>query len=113
MQLNYPPNDLLPDAESPFIAYYDSNSNAWIRLAYATSGQVAEADGEVNGLTQQLSLFTVLVKVPANPYEVPVNLPGVSSVDWRLIVGIVGGALLALGLVLFYRRRRKRLATGS
>jgi LPXTG-motif cell wall-anchored protein len=43
---------------------------------------------------------------------VPVNLPGISSVDWRLIVGIVGGALLALGLILFYRRR-KRLTTGT
>jgi len=96
-----------------FIAYYDAESNAWIRLAYATTGQVAEDVSAVNGLTQQLSLFTVLAKAPANPYQVPVNLPGISSVDWRLIVGIVGGVLLALGLVLFYRRRRKRLTTGT
>ena len=88
----------------------------WYKLDYAATGVVAEAGneiGKVDGLTQHLSAFAVIAELPTNPYQIPVNLPGISSVDWRLIVGIVGGALLALGLILFYRRRRKRLTTGT
>ncbi|MFC2024186.1 hypothetical protein ACFLTJ_01205, partial [Chloroflexota bacterium] len=113
MLLSYDPADLPSGASSPFIALLDTENSLLIRLEYAGAGQVAEV-GEVNGRTQYLSLFAVIAGIPTNPYRVPTNLPGVSSVDWRLIVGIVGGTLLVLGLILFHRRRqRKRLTTGN
>jgi hypothetical protein len=116
MVLGYDPGEVPQDASSPFIAYWDTEHSYWVKLEYTTTGKVAEAGefNEVNGLTQHLSLFAVMVEVPTNPYMVPTNLPMVSSVDWRIIVVIVGGFVLLFWLIRSYvhRRRHKRSATG-
>ena len=113
MLLSYDPAVLPPGASSPFIAHLDTENNALVRLEYAGAGQVANV-GEVNGLAQHLSLFAVVAELPVDPYRIPTNLPMMPSVDWRLVVGIVGGALLVLGLLLFNRRRRRKgLTTGN
>jgi len=107
--LSYDPAELPPGASSPFIAHLDTENNALVRLDYAGAGQVANV-GEVNGLAQHLSLFAVVAELPADPYRIPM----MPHVDWRLVVGIVGGALLVLGLLLFNRRRRRKgLTTGN
>ena len=112
MLLSYDPAELPPGASSPFIAHLDTENNALVRLEYAGVGQVANV-GEVNGLAQHLSLFAVVAELPADPYRIPTNLPMMPSVDWRLVVGIVGGALLVLGLILFNRRRRRKGLTAG
>jgi hypothetical protein len=111
--LSFDPNQLPEGASSPFIAYYDIDNNVWVKLGYAATGEVADVS-KVNGLTQHLSLFAIMVEVPTTPYRVPTNLPMLPSVDLRIVVGIVGGSLLVLGLILFRRRRRRRkLTTGN
>jgi hypothetical protein len=113
MLLSYDPGELPQDASSPFIAYWDSEHGDWVKLEYTTTGSVAETGefGEVDGITQHLSLFAVMVEVPTNRYLLPTNLPTVSGVDWWIIVAIVGGSVLALGLILFHRRQRRKILT--
>lgn len=108
--LSFDPDDLPQDATSPFIAYYDIDDNVWVRLRYPTTGQVADIS-KVNGLTQNLSLFAIMVEVPTDPWVVPTNLPMLPIVDLRIVAGIVGSFLLVLGLILLRRRRRRRILT--
>lgn len=114
MLVSYDRDAVLSGTSAPFIAYFDIEIDDWVKLEHAKPGQVAEfGEGEVTGLTQRLSLFAVMAK-PTDPYRVPVSLPGISSVDLRIVAAIVGGVLLVLVLILFRRRqRRKRLTTGS
>ena len=61
--LSYDPDELPPDASSPFIAYYDTEQEGWVKLAPAP-GRVAEV-GKAAGRTNRFSMFSVLVEVPS------------------------------------------------
>ena len=111
MLLNYDPDELPPGASAPFIAYYDTEHSVWFKLEFATIGGVAEV-GKVDGLTQHLSLFAIIVEVPTALPKLPVNLARELGIDWRLVVALVSGLVLLFWYV-HRRRRRRRLPTGN
>jgi hypothetical protein len=67
--LSYDPDELPEGAFSPVVAYYDEEEGVWVILPPDT-GRVAEV-GQVTGLLERLSLFTVMAELPPPPPPPP------------------------------------------